>query len=98
MRKLRLRRWKNWVGNVLPKVPLVIIPIILWLTWVVVTFKGLAMPEALDQAQAARHLARGDGFVTSAITPLSLVLAPKMEGHPDLSHAPLFGLWESFWF
>lgn len=77
---------------------IILVPPLFWLVWMAVTFTGLNTPEALDQAQAARHVARGDGFVTSVIQPLSLALVPKLEKHPNLSHPPVFTLWEALLF
>jgi hypothetical protein len=61
-------------------------------------FNGLRHPEAMDQAQVARSLARGDGFRTQFIRPLSLWrLSEKtpardamLDRHPDLSHPPAY--------
>lgn len=76
----------------------VVFPFLVWVAWMALHYSGLANPDALDWAQAARHLSRGDGFVTSAIVPLSLRVAPRLVGHPDLGHAPVFVVWEALWF
>jgi len=60
-------------------------------------FCGLNQPEAMDQAQVARNLARGDGYTTLFIRPLSLWLtgrrapagASRLDAHPDLANPPL---------
>jgi len=45
--------------------------------------------RAMDQAQIARNLARGAGFTTKLIRPLSLAKIPQIDNHPDLFQAPL---------
>lgn len=56
-------------------------------------FGGLADPNAMDFAQIARHLARGDGYVTSFVRPLSLAIVPHIQDHPELSQPPLYVGW-----
>jgi len=56
-------------------------------------FERLGDVNAMDYAQVARHVARGDGFVTSFIKPLSLVHVRRVEGHPDLTYPPLHIMW-----
>jgi len=73
------------VGGVLGFLPLVLI-----LLFMASHFRGLASPEALDYAQVARHLARGEGFITSVISPLSLTFQATLRPHPDLAHSPFF--------
>ena len=53
---------------------------------------------AMDYAQIARHLARGEGFTTSFIRPLSLAQVQNLSHHPDLSYPPLHPLWMSLFF
>jgi hypothetical protein len=61
-------------------------------------FNGLRHPEAMDQAQVARNLARGEGFTTQFIRPLSLWrLAERssardamVDHHPDITHPPAY--------
>lgn len=63
-------------------------------------FRGLEKREAMDQAQIARNLARGEGFTTQVIRPLSLWHLknfskdrdPKVLAHPDLTNPPLYPL------
>lgn len=52
----------------------------------------LTAPTVLDHAQLARHLANGDGFVTSVLRPLSLALHPQASPHRDLVNAPVHPL------
>jgi hypothetical protein len=40
-------------------------------------YKNFAAPEAMDAAQVARNLAKGHGFSTKFIRPLSLYLVEK---------------------
>lgn len=68
-------------------------------------FQNLSTPEAMDAAQVARNLSRGEGFVTQFVRPLSIHLieehgapsqpldAARLKGpHPDLANAPLYPL------
>jgi hypothetical protein len=63
-------------------------------------FRGLEKREAIDMAQLARNIARGEGFTTSVIRPVSLWHLrtyrddhdPKFEKHPDLYNPPLYPL------
>lgn len=70
-------------------------------------FHNLARPEAMDAAQLARSLARGEGFVTRCIRPLSIhaleqrALDQGLSGgdpaqlkgaHPDLVCPPMYPL------
>jgi Dolichyl-phosphate-mannose-protein mannosyltransferase len=59
-------------------------------------FSGLRYAEALDQAQLGRNLARGDGYTTRFIRPLSMwqeLNCPRwrnamLDRHPDLMNPP----------
>lgn len=70
----------------------------LWSVWMASHFRGIGRAEALEYAQLARNLARGEGFVTSAIWPISLSYFPRLRAHPDMLHAPLFPLWQAAFF
>jgi hypothetical protein len=59
-------------------------------------FKGLNSPQAMDQAQIAREIARGNGFTTKMIRPVAYYQAEKSEkrsvsliGFQDTYHSPL---------
>ena len=79
--------------------------------YVFITFKGLDSPNAMDQAQIARELARGHGFRTLMIRPAALheVMANEQDAtltqqadtyHPPLQSliwAPVFKGLESWW-
>lgn len=59
-------------------------------------FKGLNSPQAMDQAQIAREIARGNGFTTKFIRPVAYDQAKKGEqrsvslvGFQDTYHSPL---------
>jgi hypothetical protein len=89
-----------WICAVLSAIALA-----LWYT--ASEFRGLEKREAQDLAQLARHLARGEGFTTSVIRPVSLWQLTERAGwdirdrairerllqqHPDLAHPPLYPL------
>lgn len=68
------------------------------LTWthIMPLFRGLDSPQAMDQAQLGRQIARGEGFHTKFIRPLELHLAESKDdttvpitGLRDTYHAPL---------
>lgn len=56
----------------------------------VAKFENITDPNVADYAQIARHVARGEGFVTSAVSPLILSVVPRIEDHPELSRPPLY--------
>jgi len=47
-------------------------------------------PEAADYAQIARHIARGDGFSTSRVSPIVAGLGFGLSNAPELTRAPLY--------
>jgi len=51
--------------------------------------RELVDPDAMDYAQIARHLSRGEGFTTSWVRPLSLGQVQNISHHPELLRAPL---------
>jgi hypothetical protein len=61
-------------------------------------FNGLKHAEAMDAAQIGHNLARGEGFTTRFIRPLSMwqvsrgekVPDYRLQKHPDLNNAPLY--------
>src|ERR1051326_7540715 len=68
-------------------------------------FRGLELAEAMDNAQLARNIYRGEGFTTKFIRPVSMWKFKELTGnaklkdlanpdkevlHPDLFNAPLF--------
>ncbi|MGE9271393.1 MAG: ArnT family glycosyltransferase [Verrucomicrobiales bacterium] len=55
-------------------------------------FRGLGTPQAMEQAHLGRQVARGEGFTTKAIRPLEHHLA---EVHKD-SELPLVGLKDTY--
>jgi len=68
----------------------------LTLAHLLLLFRGLDSPQAMDQAQIARQVARGEGLTTQNIRPLEHHLAERktdgpvaMVGLEDTYHAPL---------
>ncbi len=64
-------------------------------------FQNFRAPEAMEAAQLARNLSRGEGFTTQCIRPLTLQLVLKQQGleahlskqpHPDLTSPPVYPL------
>jgi hypothetical protein len=73
-----------------------LILIILTLGNLFTLFKGLSSPQAMDQAQIAREIARGNGFTTKMIRPVAYYQAEKaaktsvsLMGFQDTYHSPL---------
>jgi len=60
-----------------------------------ILFRGLNSPQAMDQAQIAREIARGNGFTTKVIRPAAYHQVQKVKSaapfvaFPDTYHAPL---------
>lgn len=76
----------------------VLVAIVLGVIYTAKEFRGLEKAEAMDMAQLARNISRGDGFTTYVIRPLSLwhlkEYGPnhdqKFDKHPDLYNPPLY--------
>ncbi|MFI3242982.1 MAG: hypothetical protein R3Y56_01870 [Akkermansia sp.] len=51
-----------------------------------VSFRGLFEPAAMDQAQIARQIARGEGATTKFFRPLQLMEAAAIDKHIDFDH------------
>ncbi|MEY3895518.1 MAG: hypothetical protein RLZZ214_1037 [Verrucomicrobiota bacterium] len=73
-----------------------LILIILTLGNLFVLFKGLNSPQAMDQAQISREIARGNGFTTKMIRPVAYDQAQRAQkrtvslvGFQDTYHSPL---------
>jgi tetratricopeptide (TPR) repeat protein len=68
---------------------LVVVPVGLVILVMATKFGGLRAPRAMDQAQMARLLATGHGFVTSVVRPFGLTVYEGKPYPPDLYNAPL---------
>lgn len=73
-----------------------VVLIILTLGNLFVLFRGLNSPQAMDQAQISREIARGNGFTTKMIRPVAYYQAQKAQnasisliGFQDTYHSPL---------
>lgn len=85
---------------VLQWVLVVLLAVGLSLVYTAGQFRGLQKREAMDMAQLARNIARGQGFTTYLIRPLSLwhlktyseSHEPHLMNHPDLVNPPLYPL------
>ncbi len=84
-------------GIVIRRSLFLIVLIILTLGHLFVLFRGLDTPQAMDQAQIAREIARGNGFSTKTIRPVAYWQAVKaanggvvqFKAFPDTYHSPL---------
>src|ERR1051326_9291670 len=70
-------------------VALLVLPCVLMVVVLASKFEGLRDTTALDHAQVARHVARGEGLNTSVIRPLSLAFKAALRRHPDLYNSPV---------
>ena len=64
----------------------------LYLVFQATQFDDLVEIRALDMAQVARNIARGEGFTTKLVRPLSLAVNERtksIDHHPELTMAPL---------
>lgn len=68
--------------------------------------RNFAAPEAMEAAQLARNLARGEGFTTQVVRPLTLQWVQDRQGveaglgrrpHPDLFNPPFYPLVLAGW-
>jgi tetratricopeptide (TPR) repeat protein len=94
----RFVRSEGRIRTVLGYVALLALPPLLAVIVLASKFSGLQTADAYDRAQLARHLAAGDGFVTSVVRPLSLAFKTDITRHPDLYNAPLPPLVLSFFY
>jgi len=66
--------------------------------YIVIQFRGLKHPDAMDQAQIARALAQGEGFATQYIRPLAIWQLERSGksipdgAFPDFTQQPLVPL------
>lgn len=88
---------KNFAAGTLVRQSLFfIVLIILTLGNLFTLFRGLNSPQAMDQAQIAREIARGNGFATKMIRPVAYYQAETakrrdvpFQGFQDTYHSPL---------
>jgi len=81
----RKKYWRRRIGAGLVLAGLMAVPV-----GVSYHFNGIRLsPEAMDNAQLARNVARGRGLVTGVIRPASLLFHEDISAHPDLYRPPL---------
>jgi hypothetical protein len=91
--KLEEGGWKPWVLRALV-IAFVALMVYLWM-FKDGSFKGLSHERAMEQAQIAREIARGNGFSTKMIRPAALYQFRENTGQfnqdrtPETYHAPL---------
>ena len=69
-----------------------VLAILLYSSIFILKFNGLRSSDQMDYAQMARHLSKGEGFITSLINPLSLAFNNSVENHPNFWRPPMFPL------
>ena len=90
-------RWVKWIklGTLIAVMSGMFVAFILD-PWYWGLYKGLSHPKAIEQAQIARELARGNGFTTKVIRPLAYTQMKTNKGFvtmnrlPDTYFAPLW--------
>jgi hypothetical protein len=91
--KLEEGGWKPWILRALV-VAFLALMVYLWM-FKEGSFKGLSHARAMEQAQVAREIARGNGFSTKMIRPAALYQFREIPGTfnqdrtPETYHAPL---------
>lgn len=61
--------------------------LLLCFTQLFFTFKGLNSPDAMNQAQIGRQIARGEGYTTKSLTPFDIRIRSKISADsPDFDH------------
>lgn len=94
--------WVRWVKFALLSGALGFM-VYLWMFSSTGGFKGLTHEKAMEQAQIAREIARGNGFSTKMTRPAAIWLFENYKGtfpveqQPDVFHAPL-NPWIESWF
>lgn len=102
-RKIQTAIWQIEFGGgkkALQWALLALLAVLLGLLYTAGEFRGLEKREAMDMAQLARNMARGEGFTTYLIRPLSLWQLkthgagrdPQLMQHPDIYNPPLYPL------
>jgi hypothetical protein len=83
-------------GILIRRILFFLVLIILTLGNLFILFRGLSTPQAMDQAQIAREIARGNGFTTKFIRPIAYQQAKEQQkrtipftGFQDTYHSPL---------
>ncbi len=84
----RRRFFRTLINKSFRALGLIIALGMIWMIWAAMLSRGLNNRNALESAQAARHLIAGDGFTTSIIRPLSFHFSPVIEHHPDFFTPP----------
>ena len=69
---------------------LLIVALYLWLSQC--CFLTLFSTAALEGAEVAKHLCRGEGFASGFVTPMGLRLVPNALRHPSLFSPPLYSM------
>ena len=92
-------RWAKWVQlTAFLAVMVAMFTAFILDPWYWGLYKGLSHPKAMDQAQIARELARGNGFATKMVRPLAFTQIKTNKGvfdpsrMPDTYHAPLWSM------
>jgi CheY-like chemotaxis protein len=86
--EIRADEVRKLLRQLVPWAALAVGLFIAWMIWVTLLFREVGLRDAMDSAQAARHLAHGDGFITSVIRPLGFSFVQDLQEHPDLINAP----------
>ena len=84
------------LASIIRRVLFIVVVLTIATVYIIFKFRGLEHGTAMDQAQIAREIARGNGFTTQTIRPLAIAqLESKNKpvsavAFPDTYNAPLF--------
>lgn len=78
---------KTRTGTIFILCGIIITAALVWYYFYSSTFVALAINDSMDYASIARNVVRGEGFISSYITPLGLASKEGLP-HPDLWRAP----------
>jgi hypothetical protein len=67
--EIRADEVRKFLRQLVPWAALAVGLFIAWMIWVTLLFREVGLRDAMDSAQAARHLAHGGGFITCRSIP-----------------------------
>lgn len=89
--RARVSRQTQLVTAMLKAVGFFLVPLLIFFLYFTLNYRGLSSPDALDTAQLARQIMKGEGFTTRVISPVSFNFSSADLLHfPELIRAPLF--------
>lgn len=84
------------LASIIRRILFVVVVLTIATIYIIFKFRGLEHGTAMDQAQIAREIARGKGFITQTIRPLAIAQLESNNksvsavAFPDTYHAPIY--------